>query len=84
MSIMYGSMFLSILPAPNEWNSKLLAFVTSSLPEKYNTLFGFPPLTTTGPSCGVSSRKVPTLTPRAFAILVSGVREGMISPFSIA
>ena len=31
-------MFLSILPAPNEWNSKLLAFVTSSLPEKYNAL----------------------------------------------
>ena len=81
---MNGSMFLSIFPAPNEWNSKLVALVTSSLPEKYRELVGFPALVTTGPNCGVSSRKVPSLTPKALAILVNGVSEGMISPASIA
>ena len=60
-------MFLSILPAPKEWNSKLVAFVTSSLPEKNNEFSVFPPRVITGPSSGVSSKNVPKRTPNALA-----------------
>jgi hypothetical protein len=46
--------------------------------EKLAPLFFSPAKVTTGPSCSVSSRNVPNLTPNDLAILIKGASEGII------